>query len=118
MTRLLLWDGRCAGPTSRAGGHRERVSPTRPHAGRSLSARHRAGLLRPSRPCSPRDHPPNGSIGPYLVIRPEADLALVACTLEPAQLGSAHRSFPVTAVLLRIRLQATHVPVFGRAKSA
>src|SRR5258708_34848442 len=113
MTRLLLSGRRCAGPTQRAGGRRERVSSTHPHAGRPLSARHRAGLLRPSRPCSPRDHPPNSSIGPYLVVRPEADLALVACTLEPAQLGSAHRSFPVTAVLLRIRLEATHVPVFA-----
>src|SRR5438876_624960 len=50
---------------------------TRRHPGWPLSTRRRAGLLHPSRPCPPRDHPPNVSIGPYLVIRPEADLALV-----------------------------------------
>src|SRR6185503_2997702 len=54
-----------------------RAAATRRHAGWSLSARHRAGLLHPSRLCPPRDHPPNASIGPCLVIRPKADLALV-----------------------------------------
>src|SRR5215813_14433512 len=52
-----------------------------------LSARHHAGLLHPSRPCPPRDHPPSGSIGPYLVIRPA---------------GRTWRSSHATAVLLSL----------------
>src|SRR5438552_19032770 len=69
------------------GGSRETGQLTRRHPGRPLSARYRAGLLHPSRPCPPRDHPPSGSIGPCLVIRPKADLALVA--RDPAQLVPA-----------------------------
>src|SRR5438067_8075848 len=67
MVRLLPGD---AARMERARGSRRRVIPTRRHSEWSLSARHRAGLLHPSRPCLPRDHPPNRSIGPCLVIRP------------------------------------------------
>src|SRR5438128_10082237 len=72
------------------GGSRETGQLTRRHPGRPLSARHRAGLLAASRPCPPRDHPPSGSIGPCLVIRPKADLALVGRDCHPAQLVPAH----------------------------
>src|SRR5438445_11463689 len=75
------------------GGSRETGQLTRRHPGRPLSARYHAGLLHPSRPCPPRDHPPNGSIGPCLVIRPEADLALVARDSDPAQLVFALSPF-------------------------
>ena len=61
-------------------------SLTRRHPEWPLSARYRAGLLHPSRLCPPRDHPPSGSIGPCLVIRPKADLALVAHDPDPAQI--------------------------------
>src|SRR5438094_4843068 len=60
---------RC-GADGEGAGSRRRAIPTRRHSEWSLSARHRAGLLHPSRPCPPRDHPPNRSIGPCLVIRP------------------------------------------------
>jgi len=63
--------------TQREGGSQWTGRATRRHPGWPLSTRRRAGLLHPSRPCPPRDHPPNVSIGPYLVVRPEADLALV-----------------------------------------
>jgi hypothetical protein len=39
------------------------------HVGRSLSGSYLPGLLRPLRLCLPRSHPPNGSIGPFLVTR-------------------------------------------------
>src|SRR5207249_4037649 len=74
-------------------GVERRITLTRRHPGWPLSERYHAGLLHPSRPCPPRDHPPNGSIGPCLVIRPEADLALVARDSDPAQLVFALSPF-------------------------
>jgi hypothetical protein len=50
------------------------------HVGRSLSGSYLPGLLRPLRLCLPRSHPPNGSIGPFLVTRnagPALSLMLV-----------------------------------------
>src|SRR4030095_14368580 len=79
------------------------------HSERPLSARRHAGLLRPSRPCPPRAHPPKGSIGPYLVIRPEADLALVAHTLDRSDQFRAPSFCENTAAIIH-QVQAKHVP--------
>src|SRR2546421_2508584 len=100
---VLLAGDRCAHEERRRGVER-RITLTRRHPGWPLSARHHAGLLHPSRPCPPRDHPPNGSIGPCLVIRPEADLALFAFPSSPLSSVPRPPSFPGWLLLVRIRL--------------
>src|SRR5262249_59929783 len=106
--------GKAGGGTVSAG-----AGAPRRHPGRPLSARQRAGLLRPSRPCPPRGHPPNLSIGPYLVIRPEADLALVVLASPALPLRSRSVSSSPHVMVFAERTTAgrrgeTALPAAGR----